>query len=145
MPSKTWYRSLAQLENSPEFLKLMHREFPQAASEFPAGFTRRRWLQLMGASLVLSGAVGCRFQEETLAPFVTRPANRTPGKPKYFNTTFEIAGVSQALRVTSYDGRPIKIDGNPDHASSGGASTAFAQGTSLDLYDPDRARTPTRQ
>lgn len=143
MTTKTWYRSLAQLENTPEFLELMHREFPVAASEFPTGVSRRRWLQLMGASLVLSGAAGCRFEQETLAPFVTRPANRIPGKPKYFNTTFEIAGVPQALRVTSFDGRPIKIDGNPSHPSSGGASTSYAQGTSLELYDPDRGRNPT--
>ena len=145
MPTKTWYRSLAQLENSPEFLELMHREFPKAASEFPAGFSRRRWLQLMGASLIFGGTVGCRFEQETLAPFATRPANRIPGKPKYFNTTFEIAGVPQALRVTSYDGRPIKVDGNPDHPSSGGASTSFAQATALELYDPDRGRTPMQQ
>lgn len=145
MPSKTWYRSLSELENSPEFTELMHREFPRAASEFPKGVSRRRWLQLMGASLVLSGATGCRFEEETLAPFATRPANRTPGKPKWFNTTFEIAGVPQALRATSYDGRPIKLDGNAEHVSSGGASTAYAQGTVLELYDPDRLRTPTEQ
>lgn len=142
MPSKTWYRSLAELENSPEFVELMHREFPKAASEFPKGVSRRRWLQLMGASLVLSGAAGCRFEQETLAPFATRPANRIPGKPKYFNTTFEIAGTPQALRATSFDGRPIKLDGNAEHVSSGGASTSFAQGTALELYDPDRARKP---
>ena len=145
MTTKTWYRSLAQLENSPEFLELMHREFPKAASEFPAGFSRRRWLQLMGASLIFGGTVGCRFEQETLAPFATRPANRIPGKPKYFNTTFEIAGIPQALRVTSYDGRPIKVDGNPDHPSSAGASTSFAQATALELYDPDRGRTPLQQ
>ena len=144
MSTNTWYRSLAQLENSPEFLELMHREFPKAASEFPEGVSRRRWMQLMGASLVLSGATGCRFEQETLAPFVTRPANRIPGKPKYFNTTFEIAGVPQALRVTSYDGRPIKLDGNPEHPSSSGASSSYAQGTALELYDPDRGRNPTQ-
>ncbi|WP_373651048.1 TAT-variant-translocated molybdopterin oxidoreductase [Schlesneria sp. DSM 10557] len=145
MPTKTWYRSLAELESTPEFLELMHREFPKAASEFPTGFSRRRWLQLMGASLVFGGSVGCRFEQETLAPFATRPANRIPGKPKYFNTTFEIAGVPQALRVTNFDGRPIKLDGNPDHVSSGGASTSFAQATALELYDPDRARTPVQK
>lgn len=144
MSSKTWYRSLAELENSPEFIELMHREFPKAASEFPQGLSRRRWLQLMGASLVLGGVAGCRFEEDTLAPFATRPANRTPGKPKYYNTTFEIAGVSQALRATSYDGRPVKLDGNPEHPSSGGASTSYAQGTALELYDPDRGRNPTQ-
>jgi len=145
MSTKSWYRSLAELEDSPEFIELMHREFPQAASEFPTGVSRRRWLQLMGASLVLGGVTGCRFEEETLAPFATRPANRIPGKPKQFNTTFEVAGVPQALRVTSYDGRPIKVDGNPDHPSSGGASSSYAQGTVLDLYDPDRLRAPLQR
>ena len=144
MSSKTWYRSLAELENSTEFLELMHREFPKAASEFPKGVSRRRWLQLMGASLILGGAAGCRFEQDTLAPAATRPANRIPGKPKFYNTSFEIAGVAQALRATSYDGRPIKLDGNPDYAAVGGASTSYAQGTTLELYDPDRGRTPTQ-
>ena len=140
--SKTWYRSLRELENTAEFQEMLHREFPEAASEFPKGLSRRRWLQIMGSSLALAGVSGCRFEAETLAPFATRPANRIPGKTQQFNTTVEIAGQARALRATSYDGRPIKLDGNPDHLSSGGASDSYTQATILDLYDPDRGQTP---
>ena len=142
MSPTSYYRSLAELENCSEFKEFLRREFPQAASEFPAGVSRRRWLQLMGASLVLSGVVGCRLEKDSLLPFAARPANRIPGKPKHFNTTIEVAGQSHALRATSYDGRPTKLDGNPGHAAAGGSSTARAQAAVLELYDPDRGQSP---
>ncbi len=142
MSPKSYYRSLAELENSKGFEEFLHREFPQAASEFPAGMSRRRWLQLMGASIALSGVAGCRIEEESILPFAARPANRVPGEAQHFNTTIEIAGQSHALRATSYDGRPTKLDGNPSYGNTGGASTTDAQAMVLELYDPDRGHTP---
>lgn len=137
-PQRYW-RSLNELEGNPQFEEMLHREFPQAASEFPKGLSRRRWIQLMGASLAL-GAAGCRFEEETIATFVKRPQNRIPGETQKYATTFEVAGQACPFVVTSYDGRPIKIDGNPEHPLSRGASSGFAQGQILEMYDPDRSR-----
>lgn len=142
MSSKKWYRSLSELENSSEFDEFLHREFPQAAEEFPEGVSRRRWMQLMGASLTLAGAAGC-YREETLTPLAARPVNRVPGENQYFNTSVEVAGQPCALRATSNDGRPTKLDGNALHSSSGsGGSNSYIQGTILDLYDPDRLQSP---
>ena len=84
---RTLWRSLAELEGTSEFDEMLHREFPEAASEAPEGLSRRRWLQLMGASLVLGGVAGCRWQEEKIAPFAVRPPNRTPGVPQQFATS----------------------------------------------------------
>ncbi len=138
MSSKKWYRSLSELENSAEFDEFLHREFPQAAEEFPEGVSRRRWMQLMGASLTLAGAAGC-YKEEKLTPLAARPVNRIPGENQYFNTSVEVAGQPYALRATSNDGRPTKLDGNVLHPSSGsGGSNSYIQGNILDLYDPDR-------
>lgn len=134
-----YWRSVSELENTPEFEEMLHREFPVAASEFPKGLSRRRWLQLMGASFAL-GAAGCHFEQEKIAPFVQRPQSRTPGVPATYATTIEIAGEAHPLFVSNLDGRPIKLDGNPNHPESGGASDAFTQACILDLYDPDRAR-----
>ncbi len=138
---KTYWRSLDQLQNTSEFRDFLHREFPVAASEFPEGLSRRRWMQLMGASLALGGLAGCRWEEEKIAPFAMRPENRIPGEAEYFATSIEIAGMPRHLLATCYDGRPIKIEGNPDHPSSFGASDALSQATILGLYDPDRSAT----
>ena len=110
-----YFRSIDELQKTPEFEQFLTREFPQAASEFPEGVSRRRWIQMMGASLALGGLAGCRYNREEVAAFVMRPEGRVPGLPEFFATNFEWAGkVVQAL-VTNIEGRPIKVDGNPDH------------------------------
>ncbi|MEM9185713.1 MAG: TAT-variant-translocated molybdopterin oxidoreductase [Planctomycetota bacterium] len=135
--SKYW-RSLDQLEDSDDFQEFLHREFPQAASELPEGVSRRRWLQIMGASFTLAGAQGCRWQTEKFAAFAERPEGYVPGSHTKFATTAEVAGQPRHLLVTNYDGRPIKVDGNPQHPASQGGSDAYSQALTLSLYDPDR-------
>ena len=136
-----YWRSLDQLEETPEFVEFLHREFPQAASEFPEGISRRRWLQLMGASFALAGMTGCRWETETIAPFATRPANRIPGKNQRFATMVSRGGYAHPLVVTSVDGRPIKVEGNREHSASLGATSGFDQAEIIHLYDPDRPST----
>ena len=95
----------------------------------------------MGASLALAGASGCiRMPEEKLVPYAHRPPSRTPGVPVSYATAMEIGGIAQGLLVTSCDGRPIKIEGNPNHPLNRGACDAIAQASILELYDPDRSR-----
>ena len=132
-----------QLENSAEFNEAIDRDFGAALeSHGNDGFSRRRWLQLMGASLALGGLSGCRYEEEKIAPFAFRPHDRLPGVPQKFATMTELGGVAIPLLATNYDGRPIKLDGNPDHPDSMGASSAFSQARILEFYDPDRLRMP---
>ncbi len=108
--------------------------------------SRRQFLQLMGASLGLAGLAGCiRMPEEKLAPYAHRPPSRTPGEPVSYATAMEIGGIAQGLLVTSYDGRPIKIEGNPSHPLNRGAADAIAQASILELYDPDRSRAVLRR
>lgn len=143
-----YWRSLEQLADTDEFREFLHREFPVAASELPEedgpdGFSRRRWMQLMGASLALGGAVGCRWPEDKIVPFVDRPENRIPGKPQVFATAWQIDGVARALTVRSFDGRPTKTAGNKQYAYSWGGTDVLDQALPLGLYDPDRAAEPT--
>ena len=142
---KTYWRSLEELQDTPEFREFLHREFPVAASEIPEGVSRRRWMQLMGASLALGGLTGCRWQAEQIAPFAIRPENRIPGEPEFFATSIDIGGMPRHLLVTCYDGRPIKVEGNPEHPFSRGGTDAFAQASILGLYDPDRSQSPREQ
>ncbi len=111
-----------------------------AEAPSPPGITRRRWVQLMGASLALGAAGGCRWQKEEILPLAQRPPERTPGKEQQFATAMELAGAAIGLVVTCVDGRPIKIEGNLRHPTSLGATDAGAQAAVLELYDPDRSR-----
>lgn len=147
-----YWRSLGELEGTPEFEQFLRQEFPEAAEDAPTGLPRRRWMQLMGASMALAtGAAGCRYPEEEvigfrypeedIAPFSRRPEGRIPGKPEKFATTLTVAGKACPVVATSYDGRPIKIDGNQMHPMVAGAG-AYAQASLLHLYDPDRSQYP---
>ncbi len=134
-----YWRSLSELRGGDEFNQYLDREFPVAASEFPEGVSRRRWMQLMGASLAVVGASGCRYPEETIEPFVIRPEGRIPGESYSRATNFELAGRVYNLLVSCVDGRPLKIEPNLEHPSGLGTDV-YSQASILGLYDPDRAR-----
>ncbi len=134
-----YWRSLAEFRGGKEFEQYLDREFPVAASEFPDGVSRRRWMQLMGASLALVGAAGCRYPEEEILPFVIRPEGRVPGETYSRATNFELAGRVYNLLITNFDGRPLKIEPNNQHPAGSGTDV-FSQASILGLYDPDRAR-----
>ncbi len=135
---KTYWRSLDELADSPDFRRFLEREFQDPENIPPV--TRRRFLQLMGASIALASAAGCRWEEDHLVPLSSRPEGFAPGIPRHFSTTWDFMGVGQPLVITSYDGRPIKVEGNDEHPMSLGATNAFAQAMILELYDPERSR-----
>jgi molybdopterin-containing oxidoreductase family iron-sulfur binding subunit len=149
MPSlgrdRTYWRSLDELADSAEFRTFVEREFPTVKDDVVNGESRRTFLKLMGASMALAGLTACRWPKETIVPFAHRPAGFIPGELQFFATAIEMDGAAQGLLVTSYDGRPIKIEGNPSHPSSLGATSALAQASVLDLYDPDRSRAPVER
>jgi MoCo/4Fe-4S cofactor protein with predicted Tat translocation signal len=141
---KEYWRSLEQLSGTPEFKEFLHREFPQNASEWLDPVGRRGFLKLMSASLALAGVSACTRQPtEELIPYVRQPEEIVPGKPLFYATAMPFAGVGMGLLVESHEGRPTKIEGNPDHPSSRGATDVFAQASILGLYDPDRSTTIT--
>ena len=144
MSSQKYWRSLEELATKPEFEEWLHREFPRGASEWTNEMQRRDFLRLMGASLALAGLGACTKQPlEKIVPYVNQPEEVIPGKPLYFATATTFCGYGQGLIVTSHEGRPTKIEGNPDHSASLGATTIWAQADLLDLYDPDRTKTVT--
>src|SRR5213082_2285737 len=119
-------------------------EFASGASEWPDDLSRREFLRLAGATLALAGLSSCTKQPlERIVPYVKQPEVVIPGKPLRFATATQYGGFGQGLLVTGYEGRPTKIEGNPDHPASLGATTVWAQADVLDLYDPDRAQTVT--
>ncbi|HEY6362259.1 MAG TPA: TAT-variant-translocated molybdopterin oxidoreductase, partial [Vicinamibacterales bacterium] len=138
--SRTYWRSLAQIEERPEFRTSLEREFPEGASELPEGITRREMVMLLGASLSLAGLAGCRRPVEEIVPYVAAPEEIVPGIPRYYATTMPFRRSAYGLIVESHEGRPTKIEGNPSHPSTLGASSSRVQASVLGLYDPDRSQ-----
>src|SRR3954447_7927781 len=143
---RVYWRSLGELADTPEFREYLHREFPEQASEWNDPKGRRQFLKLMSASLALAGVGACTKQPpEDIVPYVKQPEDLVPGRPLFFATAIPMSGVAQPVLVESHMGRPTKIEGNPEHPASLGATDAITQAAVLDLYDPDRARTVTRR
>jgi molybdopterin-containing oxidoreductase family iron-sulfur binding subunit len=157
-----FWRSLEELAAAPEFEEFLFRELEPGAlrapgtdsaggiemppTEFapgsdlpPDAVSRRQMLGLMGASLALGGLAGCVKQPpEKIVPYVDQPQEIVPGQSLFFATAANLGGAAVGLLVESTMGRPIKVEGNPEHPASLGATDLFAQASILDLYDPDR-------
>ena len=140
--SRRYWKSLDELERTPAFLEFLHREFPEQASmlEDPRG--RREFMTLMGASLGLAGLAACTKQPtEKIFPYGRQPEQLVPGRPLFFATAAGHDGYARGILVESHEGRPTKVEGNPDHPQSLGGTDAFVQAHVLGLYDPDRSQT----
>ncbi|HTR42321.1 MAG TPA: TAT-variant-translocated molybdopterin oxidoreductase [Pseudomonadales bacterium] len=138
--STHFWRSLEELSGSKRFQESLHREFAPGASGLK-NFNRRNFLKLMGASLALAGLPACTRQPiGKIVPYVRQPEDLVQGKPMYFATAMTLSGFATGLIVESHEGHPTKIEGNPGHPASLGATNIFHQAALLDLYDPDRSQ-----
>ena len=145
---RTYWRSLGEYAQTPDFEEWLHREFPAGAAEWEQDpLSRRNFLRLMGASLALAGLglSGCRRPEAHLVPFTQSPEWLISGKTMSFATAQPRRRGAVPLLATTFDGRPIKMEGNPLHPFSEGKSDNHAQASILDLYDPARRRHLTFQ
>ncbi|MGC1616563.1 MAG: TAT-variant-translocated molybdopterin oxidoreductase [Candidatus Acidiferrum sp.] len=141
---KQYWRTLEELADDPHFDELLHREFPRQASEWDESIDRRDFLKLAAASLAFAGISGCGdAPEQLLVPYVKQPDGMILGKPQYYATAMPFGADAIGLLVTSHEGRPTHVTGNPDHPSSLGGTDVISQASVLNLYDPDRAQTVT--
>ena len=119
-------------------------ELPVEGSRFfkprPGALNRRQALSLL-ATGIATGLAACSKPTEEIIPYVTTPERLVPGEALKFATTLSLSGFGRGVIVTSIDGRPIKVEGNPRHPASLGATDVFAEAAVLSLYDPDRSRT----
>src|SRR5580704_6360730 len=147
---REYWRNLEDLAATPAFRDLVDREFPRQAlgwsdDENPAE-GRRNFLKLMGASMALAGLTGCTRQPtEHIVPYVRQPEELIPGRPLFFATAVTLGGVANGLLVESHEGRPTKVEGNPEHPGTLGACDIFSQASVLQLYDPDRVQAVSSQ
>jgi molybdopterin-containing oxidoreductase family iron-sulfur binding subunit len=139
---RRYWKSLDEIAETPAFLDYLHREFPEQASMFEDPEGRREFMKIMGASLALAGLTACTRQpDEKIVPYVKQPEDLVPGKPLFFATAVLHRGFANGVLVESHLGRPTKIEGNPEHPQSLGATDVFGQAQILSLYDPDRSQT----
>jgi MoCo/4Fe-4S cofactor protein with predicted Tat translocation signal len=142
---KKYWRSLDELAGTAGFADALKREFPQGAEEFNGGeVSRRHFMKIMGASTALAGIglSGCRRPEMHLVPFTKSAEWTIPGKFLFYTSSMPSASGYVPLIVSTYEGRPTKIEGNPYHPINAGhgGTDIYAQASVLNLYDPDRAR-----
>lgn len=142
---KHYWRSLGELLETRETQEFLADEIPQTTRSAGLHVDRRKFLSLAGASLALAGLSGCRFKEQKkLVPYVRKPEEMIEGIPLFYATAIpSIGGYGLGALVTSREGRPIKLEGNPDHPASLGRLDALGQASLLSLYDPDRAQIVT--
>ncbi len=138
-----FWRTLAEKDGA-NLDELVGDEFASRLREPLDNVERRDFLKLMGASLALAGMTGCTRQPaEQILPYARQPEEIVPGRPLFYATAMTLGGFATGLLVESHEGRPTKIEGNPQHPASLGATSAFNQASLLDLYDPDRMQTLT--
>ncbi|MEO8350189.1 MAG: TAT-variant-translocated molybdopterin oxidoreductase [Chthoniobacteraceae bacterium] len=141
-----FWRSMDERAMTPEFQARLAKEFPLVATLGPSELDRRQFVKLMGASIALAGLAGCvRRSADKIVPYVIAPETSIPGRPDFYATAMPVEGFVRGIVVESHEGRPTKIEGNPDHPESLGATDAITQAAILSLYDPDRSRAPRRR
>jgi MoCo/4Fe-4S cofactor protein with predicted Tat translocation signal len=135
----TFWRTLEEAAETEELREYIEQEFPGLSGQVPQGVDRRSLLKVMAASLAMAGAAACTRQPpEYIVPYVRQPENVIPGVPLFYATAMTTGGYARGLLVESHLNRPTKIEGNPDHPASLGATSIFEQASVLNLYDPDR-------
>jgi MoCo/4Fe-4S cofactor protein with predicted Tat translocation signal len=143
---REFWRSLEELADTDRFKEFLHREFPalnapEADPSWLDPVGRRSFLKLMGASMAFAGLTACTVQPvEHAVPYVQNPEGYIPGKSYFFATAMSLHGVAEGLLVESHEGRPTKIEGNPEHPASKGGTSVLSQASILNLYDPDRSK-----
>lgn len=135
-----YWRALEDVVESPEFQKEMMDEFPDKEAFWDKPIDRRDFLKFMGAAFILTGLTSCARQPiEKIIPYVIQPEEIIPGKPLFYATAMPFQGYARGVLVENHMGRPTKLEGNPKHPDSLGATDIFAQAAPLGLYDPDRS------
>jgi MoCo/4Fe-4S cofactor protein with predicted Tat translocation signal len=139
---KHFWQSLEELSETKEYREFLEHEFPHDTAKNPEGINRRDVLKLAAASAALAGLSACtKLPTEKIVPYVRPPEEIIPGRPLFYATSMQLAGVAAGLLVESNMGRPTKIEGNPEHPGSLGGTDVFSQASVLTLYDPDRSQT----
>lgn len=146
-----YWRSFKELYNDPGFLAEKKFEFKDGADESPdpskmSTLSRRKFLALLGASAAMAGTACSDYRDKgEIVPYKNQPEEITIGKANYYASTCNGCSSACGILIKTREGRPIKVDGNPDHPVSKGKICAQGQASILGLYDPDRLKSPRKK
>src|SRR2546423_14043244 len=136
------WRSVEEHDH-PEAAKAeVAREFGDGAAQLE-GASRREFMQLVGGTMALAGVgtlAGCKDPPQKILAYNIKPSDIAPGRPVHYATTLTHGGVATAVLATAWEGRPTKIEGNPEHPLTKGTSSSCDHAAILSLYDDNRAR-----
>jgi molybdopterin-containing oxidoreductase family iron-sulfur binding subunit len=137
------WQPIQLMSEDEAFEAALRRDHPREAAAMQiAKVNRRSFLKIMGASLALTGfgAVGCvpRRTDEQIIPYVRQPEELIPGRPLYFASSMVLGGFATGILIETHEGRPTRVEGNPNHPASLGGSNAIVQASVLELYNPLR-------
>ena len=143
---KNQWKSLNDLNKDPGYEQKKYREFPEGASELTDSVSRRNFIKLLGGTVGLAGLSGCvtgiRKPHVKIRPYAKNVEHLVPGNPLYYATSFTVNDQVHGVLAETFEGRPVKIEGNPKYSEYSSSSTVFQQSSILDLYDPDRLSNP---
>jgi molybdopterin-containing oxidoreductase family iron-sulfur binding subunit len=150
-PDPNYWRSFSELYNDPDYIESTHHEFKKGVTdefnlENSSGFSRRKFLALVGASAALAAAGCSNYRDKgNIIPYVHKPEEITLGKANYYASTCIACSNACGILIKTREGRPIKIDGNPDHPVSRGKLCTKGHADILNLYDPQRLGDPFKR
>ncbi len=141
LQGEQYWRALEDVMDEPEFKEQLKNEFPDREMFWDKPIDRRDFLKFMGAAFILTGLTSCARQPiEKIIPYVIQPEEIIPGKPLFYATIMPFQGYARGVLAENHMGRPTKLEGNPKHPDSLGATDVYAQTATLGLYDPDRSK-----
>ncbi len=127
-------------EATPEF------ERPDAAEAGRLRPSRRDFLRAAGFTFAGAMLTGCsRAPVDKAIPYLIQPEGIVPGRPYFYSSTCAGCSAACGLVIKNRDGRPIKLEGNPQHPLSRGGLCAVGQASILGLYDSQRILQPLAQ
>src|ERR1700733_14211660 len=147
--NKKYWKGLEELDKTPEFVELNKNEFaePIPIEEVLSGTgllnktPRRSFLKAMGFGVGAVTLAACeKVPVHKSMPYLIKPEEVTPGVANYYSSTYE----GHAILVKTREGRPIKIEGNPNDILAKGGLSGQAQASVLDLYDVNRLQSAVK-
>ncbi len=140
---KHYWKALEEKEGGPEFLKAVAAELAKSS---PRQFGRRDFLKAAGFTVGVAFATGCsRAPVQKAIPLLSQPEEIVPGRSLLYASTCGGCSAGCGLLAKVRDGRPIKLEGNPEHPFSRGGLCATAQASILGLYDSQRLSHPLKK
>ncbi|MCX7876164.1 MAG: TAT-variant-translocated molybdopterin oxidoreductase [Melioribacteraceae bacterium] len=143
-----YWKSISDYNNSPESIKAKHDEFLEGVvdnfdSSKLSGMSRRKFLAVLSSSAALATTACSDYRDKgEIIPYNKRPEEILPGEANYYASTCTACSLACGILIKTREGRPIKIDGNPDHPVNKGKICAKGQSNILSLYDPERLKEP---